>query len=313
MTDYVIHLPIVANGVTIMPERALGIDVSKWQDANSTAQQMDFAKAYAAGARFVFIKTSQALYQDEDILYNWKTARAAGLLRGGYHFLDWATDPVAQARYAWSLVQADPGELPPVCDFESWGIVPANAEDILYAYLVEMERLSGRIPMIYTGAYFWKAQANQEEKWSRFPLWVASYTTQGYMELNVTNMTPWSKWTFWQYTSKGDGLAFGAESLNLDMDYFNGSYADLLAFAGVTPPEPPAPVVDLDAIYGEVNDLRDSVVAASGNLQSELATKQRELADMQVELAELQAAALALQTHTNVETDYILKLIKPEG
>jgi GH25 family lysozyme M1 (1,4-beta-N-acetylmuramidase) len=35
-----------------------GIDVSRWQDDNNTPQQIDFRKAYAAGARFVFIKAS---------------------------------------------------------------------------------------------------------------------------------------------------------------------------------------------------------------------------------------------------------------
>ena len=69
--------------------KTLGIDVSRWQDNNSTAQKMDFAKAHAAGARFVFIKASQQLWTDEDIFYNWKSAKAAGLLRGAYHFLTW--------------------------------------------------------------------------------------------------------------------------------------------------------------------------------------------------------------------------------
>ena len=109
--------------------RVYGIDVSRWQDNNSTAQQMDFTKAYAQGARFVFIKGSQANWADEDILYNWKTAKAAGLLRGAYHFLTWDIEPRKQAQYAWSIIQNDPGELPPVVDFEWWGTVPSNAYD----------------------------------------------------------------------------------------------------------------------------------------------------------------------------------------
>ena len=64
-----------------VPDRTLGIDVSKWQDDNSTPQRMDFKKAYDAGARFVFIKASQACWMDEDMLYNWKSAQDAGLLR----------------------------------------------------------------------------------------------------------------------------------------------------------------------------------------------------------------------------------------
>ena len=36
-----------------------GIDISVWQDDNSTSQKMDFHKAKTAGARFVFIKISE--------------------------------------------------------------------------------------------------------------------------------------------------------------------------------------------------------------------------------------------------------------
>ena len=146
--------------------RVYGIDVSRWQDNNSTAQQMDFTKAYAQGARFVFIKGSQANWADEDILYNWKTAKAAGLLRGAYHFLTWDIDPRKQAQYAWSIIQNDPGELPPVVDFEWWGTVPSNAYDKLWNYLYEMERLNGKKPIIYTGAYFWQAHGSDAQVWT---------------------------------------------------------------------------------------------------------------------------------------------------
>jgi GH25 family lysozyme M1 (1,4-beta-N-acetylmuramidase) len=115
-----VFLPLIMNDWKVLEESVtytLGIDVSKWQDNNSTAQQMNFTKSVAMGAKFVFIKSSQALWTDEDILYNWKSAKQAGLLRGAYHFLDWVANPKAQAQYAWSIIQNDPGELPPVVDF----------------------------------------------------------------------------------------------------------------------------------------------------------------------------------------------------
>jgi len=224
----------------------LGIDVSVWQDNNSTPQKMDFTKAYDKGARFVFIKGSQANWADEDILYNWKSAKDAGLLRGAYHFFVWNVDPIVQAQYAWSIIHSDPGEMPPVVDFEYWGTPPANASDLLWKYVREMERLSGRKPIVYTGAFFWKDHGTGETAWKNYPLWIASYTDQTYMENNVKNITPWDTWTFWQYTSKGDGIAFGAESSGLDMDLYPGSYEDLQKFCGITssepPTEPPTPV-----------------------------------------------------------------------
>ena len=47
-----------------------GIDVSVWQDDNSTPQKMDFSKAKAAGARFVFIKACERGFIDPDFIYN---------------------------------------------------------------------------------------------------------------------------------------------------------------------------------------------------------------------------------------------------
>ena len=60
----------------------LGIDCSKWKDDNSTPQQMDFFKAKAEGASFVFIKASQSTWLDSDFIYNWQAAKDAGLMRG---------------------------------------------------------------------------------------------------------------------------------------------------------------------------------------------------------------------------------------
>lgn len=245
-----VYLPLVWNEFVVAGEEemtmTLGIDVSRWQDNNSTAQQMDFTKAVAKGAKFVFIKSSQRLWTDEDILYNWKTAKVAGLLRGAYHFLDWDVSPKEQAQYAWSIIESDPGELPPVIDFEYWNPPPPNAYDILWNYLVEMERLSGKKPIIYTGAFFWDAHGTDADVWKNYPLWLASYSTQEYMEYNLDRLTPWDKWTFWQYTDKGDGLAFGAESLGLDMNWFNGSLDELKKFAGiVTTPQPEPPTTDV--------------------------------------------------------------------
>lgn|SRR5574340_23194 len=277
-----------------MSTQTLGFDISKWQDNNSTAQQIDFVKAYNAGIRFAMIKSSQALYQDEDILFNWKTCKAAGILRSNYHFLDWVVDPVQQARFAWSLVKADPPEMPPMIDYEFWSVVPANSEDKLWAWLQEMELLCGRPPMIYTGAFFWESQANQDPKWQKYPLVIASYSDRTYMEANVIAKTPWDDWTFWQYTSKGNGPLYGAESASIDLDYFNGSYADLLQFAGVTQPEPAQPACEelKNTVYYELVDLQAAVNAKT---------------------AELSAMVTALNNHMNSESNYIKNLLKPGG
>lgn len=213
-------------------ERVLGIDVSFWQNNASTPQSVDFDKAYKNGARFVFIKASQASFRDRDHTLNWKNAKDAGLLRGAYHFIVWEITPEIQADFFCSVIGDDIGELPPVADFEWWKTTPPNALEILGRFLNRVEYNLGRVPMIYTAPGFWNQYGSKDQRWARYPLWIAHY---GVYSPSVPK--PWWKWDFWQYTSKGDGLAFGAESKDLDMNWFNGSIDDLYRFAGLEKPQ----------------------------------------------------------------------------
>ena len=223
----------------------LGIDISHWQNDKSTAQKMDFAKAVEQGAKYVFIKISERGEIDEDFEYNWQAAKDAGLLRGGYHFLRWDLSGLIQARIFCDIMMDDPGELPPVADFEAprqGSKYPSNA--LLYQFLQEVEARDGRTPIIYTSPSYWdmngrnKTTRKFEDKWAYYPLWVANYSKD--YEEGVTmprDVEPWAgmekEWTFWQFTPNGDGLAFGAESKSIDLNWFNGDLNDLYAFAGI--------------------------------------------------------------------------------
>jgi len=208
----------------------LGTDVSIWQNDQSTPQKVDFVKMKAAGASFVFIKASQTLNLDGDMLYNWKAAKDAGMIRGAYHFLTWDTKAESQADYFCSLLHDDPGELPPTCDFEWWSTVPSNASKILWAFLQRVEQNMNKVPMIYTAMGFWQPSGSSDAAWLKYPLWIANY--------GVTSPAvpkPWGPngWTFWQYSANGDGPTYGVESSSIDLDYFNGAAADLAKLAGI--------------------------------------------------------------------------------
>ena len=218
-----------------------GIDVSHWQNDKSTPQKMNFTKARAAGAKFVFIKVSERGGMDEDFIYNWKTAKAAGIPRGGYHFLRWDISAILQARIFCELLKDDPGELPPVADFEAPikdGKYPSNA--LLAAFLEAVESILGKRPMIYTSPGFWNSYGKNkitgrfDASWSYYPLWIAHYTTaaapqvpEPWKSLALSNAEGSKPWLFWQYTPVGDGLKYGAESKGLDMNWFNGTQKEL--------------------------------------------------------------------------------------
>ena len=215
-----------------------GIDVSHWQDDKSTPQKIDFKKAKDAGAQFVFIKVSERGSIDRDYEYNWETAKAAGLPRGGYHFLRWDLPAVTQARIFCAVMKDDPGELPPVADFEAppYGSYKPTPQFLLQ-FLIEVETITGKIPIVYTSRGFWNSYGNSDLTWLFYPLWIAHYTGAS----NPKLPKPWVNWLFWQYGVFPRGHEFGAESKLIDLDWYNGSLLDLYALAGQGVIQPPIP------------------------------------------------------------------------
>ena len=229
-----------------------GIDISHWQDDKSTPQKMDFKKAVANGAKYVFIKVSERGSIDPDFEYNWQAAKEAGLLRGGYHFLRWDLSGLIQAGIFSELLRDDPGELPPVADFEAprlGSLYPSNA--LLLQFLETVESKLNRRPMIYTSPGYWDIHGRNkvtklfDDKWAYYPLWIANYKNEVIPGITQpTEIEPWKRlgktWTFWQYTANGNGPAYGAESGSIDLNYFNGTEKELADFAYDNPTPPPA-------------------------------------------------------------------------
>ncbi len=84
-----------------------GIDVSHYQGT------IDWQKVAQAGIRFVFVKATQGItVVDPQFQTNWQEAKAAGLLRGAYHFFEPDDDPGQQAQNLLTALGGDPGEFP---------------------------------------------------------------------------------------------------------------------------------------------------------------------------------------------------------
>lgn len=226
----------------------LGIDVSHWNDSNATPQRIDFRKAKQAGAQFVFIKASQNNFTDEDFAYNWQAAKDAGLLRGAYHFYDYRYRAGKQAEYLWGLLKDDPGELPPVLDAEPyWQPYPGRLGWLagISEFYGVLDQLAGRPGIFYSNPATLLSLKPIPDWLLAHPLWVAHYG------VNAPNPVSWARWTFWQFTDRLDGIAYGMESKQLDGNYFNGTLDELRAWAGVDKPQPapqpePPPVLTLE-------------------------------------------------------------------
>jgi lysozyme len=279
-----------------MTDRALGIDVSVWQDLNSTPQMVDFNKAKTAGASFAFMKASQGLYIDPDFVMNWQNAGNASILRGTYHFLDFAHKPanktatqwaIDQAVFYWGVVKNLNMNFLPVCDFEDTGGLPAaTVRQALKNFLESFFSLSGKRCIIYTRMSIWTVYGSTETYWQQYQLWVAQYYYQT-LPANPTVAQPFNKWYFWQFTDKGDGKKFGCESNYVDLNYFNGTVADLYAYANVPIPTPADPskaarLEELDKMQKYVDNRRAEVGPLTDPADTVKAARINELDRMQL-------------------------------
>ncbi len=213
----------------------LGADISKWQG------DYDWEKGADAGLKFAFIRagsisTGGTLYMDYQYMKN-VSVGPDYMPIGCYWYYRPQHSPEAQALYFWNLLDGEDWELPPVADIENdGGLTPADYADSVKAFLDRIENLSGEKPIIYTSRYKW-AQVEPRPYWGSYDLWVAHYTTQSEPLLPPA----WDDWKFWQYTARGDGDKYGAESAYIDLDRFNGDEEDLKKYIGS--PFPPSPVL----------------------------------------------------------------------
>ncbi|GAB4459086.1 MAG: hypothetical protein OHK0041_23710 [Anaerolineales bacterium] len=209
-----------------------GIDVSYWNAG------IDWPKVRATGQRFVFAKATEGdFYADPTFPANWSGAKAAGLLRGAYHFFRPNVDGRKQAKKFIDYIKStkDNGELPPALDLETHD-GQTNARIIARAkdWLDEVEAAFGKKPIIYSGQYFLQDHFSEAgggpPAWAKeYPLWLAQYPNV-YMDGQQPYLPRgWFKWTFWQYSEKGRLNGINA---NVDLNVFNGTLEELYKFAG---------------------------------------------------------------------------------
>ena len=197
------------------PSRLTGIDVSHFQG------HVDWDAVKAAGCAFAFAKATEgAGVTDPYFAANWAAMKAAGLLRGAYHFYRAQQPAEQQAAHFLSTVQFEPGDLPPVLDIEvNDGVTGQSLVGGVQTWLDAVEPVAGVTPIIYTAASFWDTHLG--DQFGAYPLWIAHYT-------NAPAPSPlpvgWTVWTFWQYSQS---LGIGGVNGPADHDYFNGSLGDL--------------------------------------------------------------------------------------
>jgi len=218
--------------------RARGIDTSVYDGA------VDWVKVKAAGYSFMFTKASQ-IAADTTYITNMTKAKAAGLLRGAYHYFDFRYSETAQANLFVNTIRNDYGELPLMVDVEQdvrqYGMaidknVLANK---LWTFInaVQAQLPNAKIG-IYTGFYYWLDFIAPNPKWANYPLWMAWWPmiiSGAPDESKVRIPAPWVSKEFWQWSA--DGSVSGVQALDVDKNLYSGTEEELRAKYA------PAPIV----------------------------------------------------------------------
>ena len=200
----------------------LGIDVS------DNVGSVNWAEVAAAGYPFAFVKATDGVsYSRVGYFYeNWPKMKAAGIIRGAYHFYESGDDPVAQANY-FASVLAKAGrlgrdDLPPVLDFER-----ATSGANVLKFLEALKAKTGRTPIIYVNESFASSYLT-DPVFAEYPLWLAEYGVST-PKVPTTWANAGKSWTFWQ-NSEGGTVPGVSGAGQTDLDKFNGSLSDLKKF-----------------------------------------------------------------------------------
>jgi len=197
---------------------ARGIDVSHYQG------RIDWRAVETDGIGFAYMKATEgATFTDPMFRRNWAAAGETRIVRGAYHRFRAGRDALAQAEHFLAVATLRDGDLPPVLDVESTdGVSDARLVRGVRAWLAEVERRTGKRPVVYTKPGFRRAHLGTAL--DDYPLWVAEYG------VDSPSVDPWH---FWQHSERGRVAGIANE---VDLDRFNGSHAELreIAAGGTT-------------------------------------------------------------------------------
>ena len=185
-----------------------GIDVSAYQHLRQA--RIDWARVRGDSIRFAAIKATEGTYYVNPFYASdARAALRAGLYVAPYVFANpHESGGARQARYAVEHTgyRWRGHMLPLELDMEPdpyarrehvnacYGLSKKKMVAWIAAFSAETRRLTGRGPLIYTTASWWRPCTGGSGALRSDPLWVAAYGIS-----RPEMPAGWSRWTFWQY------------------------------------------------------------------------------------------------------------------
>jgi len=218
---------LVFSLVTTTAARAVtwtrGIDVSSYQHAG---RSINWQLVSRSGIRFAAIKVSEGTYYTSPYYAgDARAAAAAGLSVLPYVFANPRSAPgaatarfgVAAARYARTGLPIEVDlEDDPYAASHCYGLSARRMIAWIAAFTAQATALTGKAPIIYTTAEWWRQCTKDTALFRNDPLWLASYDTAA-----PGVPPPWQRWTFWQYAD--DAVVPGVG--RTDVDFYQATPA----------------------------------------------------------------------------------------
>ena len=204
--------------------QALGIDVSNYQGT------INWNSVAGTGISFAWAKATEGVsYTDRYLQNNEQNGTAAGVSIGAYDFAHPELNtPLAEAQYFVNYASQygafQGGHLAPALDLETGNGAHVGASSLgawVSAWCTDVYDLTGARPVVYTGTTY-ASMLNSSA--SANPLWLADwiYSVPAPGSAPGESISPWSTWTFWQYSDTG---SVSGISGRVDLDAYNGSFA----------------------------------------------------------------------------------------
>lgn len=208
-----------------------GIDVSRWQ-----GHDIKWAEVASgpAGVAYAYVKATDGAGSDPLFKENWAEIKAAGLLRGAYHFFRPGRSLQSQADRVFAAVgKLQPGDLPVAIDVERDDAGPdgidGTSDDLrstdaqIEAFAVLVEQKTGRKPLVYSYGPFLDGHNIEVPS---LGLWIADY------RMGPPTVPPgWKGYLFHQYA--GDSGTQPGIKGAVDLNRFRGEISALRSLAGL--------------------------------------------------------------------------------
>ena len=200
-----------------------GVDVSSYQG------KIDWQTLSEQGIDFAFIKATEgSSFADRNFEYNCKEVQKTPLRWGAYHFFSYDSSGDTQADNFIQTVPIVENMLPPVIDLEFYGKYndsPKSRDEVAKELQTMLDRLEAHYhikPVIYATARSYSTYLSGE--YADYDIWIRN-------TLAVPQFADGRKWTFWQYSDKGELDGYSGEEKYIDMNIFNGTHEEFQNYA----------------------------------------------------------------------------------